>query len=261
MTRRTTALLTGAALAVVALLTPTAAAYINPRPPAPTTIMVERTAHRVTVTDAATLLITTSRGLGTGFHVGNGRIVTAAHVVKGHEVVTIKTYDGRIATARVVVMDERQDLAVLETILHMLSAEMDCSQANVGDAVMAIGNPMGQEFVSSFGRIAGAPRVVGERSMYVTDVATVMGMSGGPVFRDGLVIGVTSAVMLAPLEMPGDASKFVPTLVGFGYVVPSAGVCKMLAELPAEGEARDGRCCGSTRKTQRLMNDRRGFCE
>jgi len=238
MTRRkTTAFIAlTAALAAAVALTPTAAAYVFPPIPAAKTLMVERLASHVPTTDAATVLITTKQGLGTGFNVGNGRIVTAAHVVKGSETVTIKTYDGRVATAKVVAFDESQDLAVLVTILHMLSAEMDCTIANVGDAIMAIGNPMGQEFVSSFGRIAGAPRAVSERSVYVTDMTTVMGQSGGPVFRNGLVIGVTSAVMLAPLEMPGDDSKYVPTLVGFGFVVPSAGVCKMLAELPAGGE-------------------------
>lgn len=230
MTRRkTTAFIAlTAALAAAVALTPTAAAYVFPPIPAAKTLMVERLASYVPTTDAATVLITTKQGLGTGFNVGNGRIVTAAHVVKGHEVVTIKTYDGRVATAKVVAFDEAQDLAVLVTILHMLSAEMDCTIANVGDPIMAIGNPMGQEFVSSFGRIAGAPRSVSERSVYVTDMTTVMGQSGGPVFRNGLVIGVTSAVMLAPLEMPGDASKYVPTIVGFGFVVPSAGVCEML---------------------------------
>ena len=230
--KRTAAFLSGVVAATVALAVPTASAYINPPMPSPKTIMVERTAYSVPVTDAATLLIKTEDGLGTGFHVGNGRIVTAAHVVKGYDVVTIKTYDGRVATAKVVAFDEAQDLAVLVTILHMMQAEMDCRPASVGDAIMAIGNPMGQEFVSAFGRIAGAPRELHARSVYVTDMTTVMGMSGGPVFRDGKVIGVTSAVMLAPLK---NGESYVPTIISFGFVVPSAGACKMLAELPAEG--------------------------
>lgn len=230
--RTTTAFIAGAAVAVAAMLAPTAAAYVNPPMPRAKTIMVERTAYSVPVTDAATLLIKTADGLGTGFHVGSGRIVTAAHVVKGSDVVTIKTYDGRFSTARVVAIDEAQDLAVLATDLIMLSAEMDCGVAKVGDAIMAIGNPMGQEFVSAFGRIAGAPRELHARSVYVTDMTTVMGQSGGPVFRDGRVIGVVSAVMLAPLKN-GDA--YVPTIIGFGFVVPSAGVCEMLASV-GDGE-------------------------
>ncbi|MBC7148979.1 MAG: trypsin-like peptidase domain-containing protein [Rhizobium sp.] len=247
--RKTTAFIAlTAALAAAVALTPTAAAYVFPPIPAAQTLMVERLASHVPTTDAATVLIKTKTGLGTGFNVGNGRIVTAAHVVKGSDTVTIKTYDGRVATAKVVAFDEAQDLAVLVTILHMLSAEMDCTIANVGDPIMAIGNPMGQEFVSSFGRIAGAPRelraskdVLVARSVYITDMTTVMGQSGGPVFHEGRVIGVVSAVMLAPLELPGqdkDAEKkiYTSTVIGFGFVVPSAGVCKMLADLPAEGE-------------------------
>lgn len=224
-TKRTAAFLSGVVAATVALAVPTASAYINPPMPAAKTLMVERAAYSVPVTDAATLLIKTEDGLGTGFHVGNGRIVTAAHVVKGYDVVTIKTYDGRVATAKVVAIDEAQDLAVLVTILHMMQAEIDCRPASVGDAIMAIGNPMGQEFVSAFGRIAGAPRELHARSVYVTDMTTVMGMSGGPVFRDGKVIGVTSAVMLAPLK---NGESYVPTIISFGFVVPSAGVCEML---------------------------------
>lgn len=231
--RKTTAFITiTVALAAAALLTPTAAAYVSPPHSAPTTIMVERTAYRVPVTDAATLLIRTKDGLGTGFNVGNGRIVTAAHVVKGSDTVTIKTYDGRVGTAKVEVFDDAGDLAVLLTSMVMMEAEVDCRAAAVGDNIMSIGNPLGQEFVSAFGRIAGAPRTVGDRSMYVTDMTTVMGQSGGPVFRDGRVIGVVSAVMLAPLK---NGASYVPTIIGFGYVVPSAGVCKMLAGLQVEG--------------------------
>lgn len=235
MGRRATTALAAAAL-IAAVVTPVAASYVNHQTPASKTVMVERLAPHVPVTSDAALLIRTETGLGTGFYVGGGKIVTAAHVVNGFKTVSIKATDGRISMATIIAADDSADVAILKTDMRLLPAEIDCGQANVGDAVMAIGNPMGQEFVSSFGRIAGAPRVVGERSMYVTDVATVMGMSGGPVFRDGLVIGVTSAVMLAPLELPNVAGQYVPTLVGFGYVVPSAVVCKMLADLPAEGE-------------------------
>lgn len=222
------------ALAGAAVFAPDAAAYIN-RPHIPTamTVAIERAAYRVPVTDAATVIINRPNSNGTGFHIGGGRIITAAHVVDGAKTVSLKSIDGRISSATVVKVDTATDVAVLQTNMRLLAAEIDCGTVPVGTAISAIGNPLGQEFITAFGRIAGAPRDLGKSGpAYVTDMTTVMGQSGGPVFADGRVIGVVSAVMTAPFELvgkvPQDSGIYARSLVGFGYVVPSAEVCKML---------------------------------
>ncbi len=234
-------MLFGIAIAVLSALTvllaPSAAAYINkPAVPAALTTMIERAAFMVPVTADAALLIKRPDGQGSAFHIGQGRIVTAAHVVVGAKVVSLKSSDGRVSSATVVAVDEKTDLAILQTNMRLLPAELSCAPAPVGTQIVAIGNPLGQEFISAYGRIAGAARSVStSRLVYVTDMTTVMGQSGGGVWADGRVIGVTSAVMVAPLQVPGREGVFVPSLVGFGYVVPSTLVCEMIAKLDAAG--------------------------
>lgn len=234
---RRMALLAVAALAVAAVLfTPTAAAYIFPATPAALTTMVERTAFMFPVTADAALLIKRPTGLGSGVYIGQGRIVTAAHVVVGAKVVSLKSADGRISSATVVAVDEKTDLAILQTDMRLLAADLSCSPVPVGTPIVAIGNPQGVEFVSAYGRIAGAARTVAtSRLVYVTDMTTVMGQSGSGVFADGKVVGIVSAVMLAPLQVPGREGVYVPSLVGFGYVVPSTLVCEMIAKLDVAG--------------------------
>lgn len=233
--RRMALIALGAFVVVAVVFAPTAAAYIFPKIPAPTTVMVERAAPMTPVMADASLLIKRPSGLGSAFHIGGGRIVTAAHVVVGAKVVSIKSWDGRISSATVVAVDEKTDVAILQTNMKLLAADLSCGVVPVGTPLMAIGNPMGQEFVTVWGKVAGAPRDGLGRLLYVTDMTTVMGQSGGGVFADGRVIGVTSAVMLAPLQIPGSSGSYVPTIVGLGYVVPSTVVCEMIAKLDAEG--------------------------
>lgn len=233
---RRMSLLAVAALAVAAVLfTPTAAAYMFPPMPAALTTMVERSALTAPVTEDAALLIKRPNGLGSAVYIGNGRIVTAAHVVVGAKVVSLKSNDGRISSASVVAVDEKTDLAILQTNMRLLPADLSCAAVPVGTPIVAIGNPLGQESVSAYGRIAGKARPVAtSRLVYVTDMTTVMGQSGSGVFADGKVVGIVSAVMLAPLRVPGRDGVYVPSLVGFGFVVPSSLVCEMLTKLDAE---------------------------
>lgn len=235
---RRMSLLAVAALAVAAVLfTPTAAAYMFPPMPAALTTMVEHSTYRAAVTEDAALLIRRPNSLGSAVHIGNGRIITAAHVVSGAKVVSLKSSDGRISSATVVAIDEKTDLAILQTNMRLLPANLSCAAVPVGTPIVAIGNPLGQEFVSAYGRIAGKARPVAtSRLVYVTDMTTVMGQSGSGVFADGKVVGIVSAVMLAPLQVPGRDGVYVPSLVGFGFVVPSSLVCEMLAKLDVEGE-------------------------
>lgn len=233
---RRISLLAVAALAVaVVLFTPTAAAYMFPIMPAAQTVMVERAVYAAPVTEDAALLIKRPSGLGSAVYIGHGRIVTAAHVVAGAKVVSLKSNDGRISSATVVAFDEKTDLAILQTNMRLLPANLSCAAVPVGTPIVAIGNPLGQEFVSAYGRIAGKARPVAtSRLVYVTDMTTVMGQSGSGVWADGKVIGIVSAVMLAPLQVPGRDGVYVPSLVGFGFVVPSTLVCEMVAKLDAE---------------------------
>ena len=230
--RRMALIALGAFAAAAVIFAPGAAAYIFPPVPAAKTVMVERTAFTSPVMADAALRIIRPNSFGSAIHIGGGRIVTAAHVVAGAKVVSIKSWDGRFSSATVVAIDEKTDLAILQTNMKLLAADMTCGEAPVGAPIVSIGNPLGQEFVTAWGQIAGKPRTVHGMTYYVTDMTVVMGQSGSAVFSNGKVIGITSAVMVAPLQIP-TTDKYVPSLVGFGYVVPSSLVCAMIAKLDA----------------------------
>ena len=103
-------------------------------------------------------------------------------------------------------------------------AKLACHAVKVGDPIVAYGNPLKIEFVAAYGKIAGEPRETGPwKSVYVTDITTVMGQSGGGTFADnGDLIGITVGVMAAQVGLSG-------SLVGYGFVVPSADICGLLA--------------------------------
>lgn len=155
----------------------------------------------------STVKIVMEQGHGSGVHIGNGYIVTAAHVV-GDKAPRIKLDDG-----------SEQDAVVMWT-----NRALDCRVAANGEHVTATGNPTVFEFISSTGRIAGVEREFGPWARVLpVDMTIVMGMSGGPVFAaDGRVVGISVGVLVAPVG-------FAASLTGFGAVVPSAAVCELLA--------------------------------
>lgn len=201
-------------VAVAAAGAPYAKEYVSPTP----------------ATFEAVVKIVRPNGLGSGVSLPGGVILTAAHVVKGAKTVTLKTAEGKSAAATVMWDSEEHDVALLRTDAKLPTAHLSCDEAQVGDEVRAVGAPMGVEFISSYGRIAGKPRKIGNvESVLVTDITTIMGNSGGPLFNsDGEVVGISSMIMLAPL---GNRTAPTPTATGFGFAVPSSVVCMLLGRV------------------------------
>lgn len=165
-------------------------------------------------------------GHGSGVHIGNGYIVTAAHVVGGETGVKLKSSVGDVQRGTVLWANRAYDIALIkaERPARMASANLDCRNAEVGEHVTAEGNPATLEFVTAYGAVAGAPREMGPwKSAFVVDGTIVMGMSGGGVFdAKGNVVGIAAGVMSVPVG-------FGASLTGFGAVVPSSVVCTLLA--------------------------------
>lgn len=184
------------------------------------------------------VIVELGQGHGSGAHIGGGIILTAAHVVDHDGEITVRDRFGTKSTATLLWANKSKDIALLkidnDTAAKIPAASLFCGDINEGDAVTVVGNPLGEEFVSGFGRIAGAARKAGDvESVYVVDVSTVMGQSGGPLFHDGKIVGVVSMVMVAPLKSfepnAADGSdRYVPSLVGYGYAVPSSVVCGLM---------------------------------
>lgn len=178
------------------------------------------------VTADAVVKILNGKGHGSGFHMGDRYIITAAHVVKGSTSVEVKAYDGETVEAEVLWANAAYDIALLraEDTANLGSALLSCRTPSVGERIISQGNPANVEFVTVWGKVAGAARELGPwRSVVVTDIVTVPGQSGGPVFDEsGRVVGITVGVMAASFGFGG-------SLVGIGYVVPGSAICGLMA--------------------------------
>lgn len=146
---------------------------------------------------------TTSAASGSGFIISpDGYILTNFHVIEDSDSVSVSDYDGKIYDAKVIGYDESNDIAVLKIEAEGLSPVIlgDSDNLNVGDAVVAIGNPLGElTFSLTTGVISAKGRKVTfsdgiSMTLLQTDCAINSGNSGGALLNlYGEVIGVTNA--------------------------------------------------------------------
>ena len=142
--------------------------------------------------------------LGSGVIVRpDGLIVTNAHVVKGAEEIRVVLADRREIEAKLLTQDERYDLALLRIDANgekFPFLEMrDSDSIEVGDIVLAIGNPFGLNQTVTSGIISAVARSAGgvnDSNFFIqTDAAINPGNSGGAlVSLDGRLIGINTAI-------------------------------------------------------------------
>jgi S1-C subfamily serine protease len=180
----------------------------------------------------------TQRALGSGFVVDKaGHIVTNYHVVQGATRVEVSFSDNEQMPARVVGRDPVTDLAVLQVKAHSRAltplALGDSDSVQVGDAVVAIGNPLGEDrsitsgIVSALQRRIFAPSGAPIDHVIQTDAALNHGNSGGPLLdARGEVVGVSSQIRTAGTS---DGS------IGIGFAIPINTVKSVAAQLIAVG--------------------------
>lgn len=166
--------------------------------------------------------------LGTGLIVdADGLAVTNAHVIRGADEITIALSDGREFPARIVLQDDASDLALLRInakgeklpVARLQSSE----NLEVGDLVIAIGNPFGVGQTVTSGIISALARSsmnINDYNFFIqTDAAINPGNSGGPlVSMSGGVIGINTAIY----------SKDGGSL-GIGFSIPSEMVSTIIA--------------------------------
>ena len=146
---------------------------------------------------------TTSAASGSGFiFTDDGYILTNYHVVEDSNSITVALYNGDTHDAKLVGYDEGNDVAVLKIEAEDLTPVVlgDSDNLNVGDSVVAIGNPLGElTFSLTSGAISAKDRAItmsGGNTMRLmqTDCAINSGNSGGALFNlYGEVIGITNA--------------------------------------------------------------------
>ena len=181
---------------------------------------------------------TTSAAAGSGFILSaEGHIVTNYHVIKGANKVTVSTYDGKSYDAKIIGYDEDNDIAVLKIEAEGLSPVVLGSSAslNVGDEVVAIGNPLGElTFSLTSGSVSALNREVtfsdgSVMDLIQTDCAINSGNSGGALFNlYGEVIGITNA------KYSGNSSSGA-TIDNIGFAIPIDSVRAILESFVTNG--------------------------
>ena len=143
------------------------------------------------------------RSLGSGFIISSdGYILTNYHVVAGADEVNVKLSDGREFKANVKGSDEKFDLALIkiESKVALPAVKLGDSDAiEVGEWVLAIGNPFGLAETVTAGIVSAKGRVIGSGpydDFIQTDASINPGNSGGPLFNvNGEVVGINSAIV------------------------------------------------------------------
>jgi len=141
--------------------------------------------------------IRTNVGQGTGFIIdGEGYIVTNAHVLVGGNQIQALTYDQEVLPATFIGYNPTLDVALLkiEGRYERLKLE-DSNEVQIGEKVIAIGNPLGLQFSVSEGIVSGIhrPGMNGIEAYIQTDAALNPGNSGGPLInKEGKVVGINN---------------------------------------------------------------------
>jgi serine protease Do len=178
------------------------------------------------------------RSLGSGVLVkSDGTVVTNNHVIRDSDEITVVLADRREFEATVVGADERTDLAVLKINTGDQSLPVlplgDSDAIEVGDLVLAIGNPFGVGQTVTMGIVSALARTgIGGsdyRSFIQTDAAINPGNSGGAlVDLQGRLIGINSAIFSSG---EGGGS------IGIGFAIPSTMVKAVLNGITSGGRA------------------------
>src|SRR5690348_7249813 len=166
--------------------------------------------------------------LGSGVIVSKeGHIITNNHVVAQVDEIEVQLSDGRTEKARLIGADSQMDLAVLKidnpSIKPLVLADSDSVQ--VGDFVLAIGNPFGFEETVTDGIISYKGRATEVGDLLQTNAAINPGNSGGPLINlRGEVIGINTAI----ISTSG-------TSAGVGFAIPSNTIRSALETLLKQG--------------------------
>jgi Do/DeqQ family serine protease len=177
-----------------------------------------------------------SAGSGVIFDAKNGYIVTNAHVVDNATEITVTLQDGRDLTATVVGSDVPSDVAVLkvppETLIQV--ALGDSTRLEVGDFVVAIGNPFGLQHTVTSGIVSGLGRSGinpdGYEDFIQTDASINPGNSGGALVNlRGELVGINSAI----LSRSGGN-------IGIGFAIPVNMARSIMDQLLKYGSVKRG---------------------
>ena len=176
-----------------------------------------------------------SAGSGVIFDAKNGYIVTNAHVIENASEITVTLQDGHDLKADIVGTDTASDVAVLKVKSDKLTqmALGDSTKVEVGDFVVAIGNPFGLSHTVTSGIISGLSRsgvTDGYEDFIQTDASINPGNSGGALVNlKGELIGINTAI----LSRSGGN-------IGIGFAIPVNMARNVMDQLVSYGSVKRG---------------------
>ena len=190
----------------------------------------------------------TAAVIGSGFMLTeDGYVVTNNHVVEASGQLSVKLWSGETYPAEIVGGDSFSDVALLkieaEGLPHVTVGDSDAIE--VGEACIAIGNPLGElTFTMTGGYVSALPREINTNgkpiNMFQTDAAINSGNSGGPLFdMDGNVIGITSAKLSG---VTGSGAS----VEGVGFAIPINDALRVVYDLQEYGYVRGRAYLGVT---------------
>ena len=181
---------------------------------------------------------TTSAASGSGFILTqDGYILTNFHVIENSSTITVTCYDGTSYDAQLIGYDESNDIAVLKVDAQGLAPVIlgDSENMNVGDSVVAIGNPLGElTFSLTSGTVSALDRQVTMSSgvtmnLIQTDCAINSGNSGGALFNlYGEVVGITNAKY-------SSSSASEASIDNIGFAIPMNDVRAIVESIIEKG--------------------------
>jgi serine protease Do len=175
-----------------------------------------------------------ARSLGSGILISNdGEVLTSYHIVRNADIIKVRLSDRSEYEARLIGKDVKTDLALIKMRRSggaLPFARLgSSSQLDVGDWVMAIGNPFGLEHTVTAGIVSAKGRVIGAGpydSFIQTDASINPGNSGGPLINAvGEVVGVNSAIF----SQSGGGN------IGIGFAIPIDSAKKVAEQLRKNG--------------------------
>jgi serine protease Do len=226
-------------LAAALLALPLTTLHVDAQPPPGVPAVVARVRPAVVniatrqVTYDVLLRATPSQGVGSGvIFDGRGYVVTNSHVVRGAQQIRVTLPDGRGFPGKLIGADPVMDLAVVKIEGRDLPVAQlgDSNKLEIGETVIAIGNPLGLEggptvtvgVVSALARSIEDPGGPTLHDLIQTDAAINPGNSGGPLVRmAGDIIGINTAIIQ-------DAQ-------GIGFAISINGAKTIVQELMAHG--------------------------
>ncbi len=184
--------------------------------------------------------ITNSLGSGIIVDAHNGYILTNSHVIEGAFEITVTLADGRELYAEVIGRDPETDVAVIKIKpgglqqLHFA----DSSQLQVGDFVVAIGNPFGLGQTATSGIVSALGRsglgIESYEDFIQTDASINLGSSGGALVNlRGELVGINTAILGSGNNNNGN--------IGIAFAIPINMASNIMQQLIDFGEVKRGR--------------------